>query len=187
MYTRLGSASLLVLFFSIFASAQVVNGRLTGSVVDPSGAAIPKAMVSLVLHGGERTLLSTLTSNDGTFAIESVRPELYDVVVEARGFRPYKLESVKIDPSRSTDLAPLRLELPSTTQSVDVKANAETVQTTSTEISTTVTAEQILRLPVGDRNPLVFIATQAGVGYTHVFATSINGQRESFSTMTLEE
>ena len=185
MYTRLGSASLLVLFFSIFASAQVVNGRLTGSVVDPSGAAIPKAMVSLVLHGGERTLLSTLTSNDGTFAIESVRPELYDVVVEASGFVRYKLESVKIDPSRSTDLAPLRLELPSTTQSVDVKANAETVQTSSTDLSTTVTAEQIRRLPVSDRDPLSFISTQAGVGYGQ-YATNINGQRESASTITLE-
>ena len=62
---------------------------------------------------------------------------------------------------------------------------AETVQTTSTEISTTVSSEQILRLPVGDRNPLGFIATQAGVGSSQ-FATSINGQRESFSTVTLD-
>ena len=47
--------------------------------------------------------------------------------------------------------------------SVNVTAGLETVQTTSPEISTTVTAEQIERLPVGDRNPLAFISTQAGV------------------------
>ena len=186
MYTRLGSAFLLVLFFSIFASAQVVNGRLTGSVVDPSGAAIPKAMVSLVLHGGERTLLSTLTSNDGTFAIESVRPELYDVVVEASGFvtvQAGKREDRSFAFHRSGRRCGWSCR--ARPQSVDVKANAETVQTSSTDLSTTVTAEQIRRLPVGDRDPLAFISTQAGVG-SGQFATNINGQRESASTITLE-
>jgi hypothetical protein len=174
----------LFLLLSSIASAQV-NGRLTGSVVDPVGASVPKATVNLMLHGGKRALLSTLTNQDGTFAIDSIRPEFYDVVIEASGFQPYKMESVKIDASRSTDLAPVKLSLASTAMSVNVTAGAETVQTTSTEISTTVTSEQILRLPVGDRNPLGFIATQAGVGSSQ-FATSINGQRESFSTVTLD-
>jgi len=79
------------------------NGRLTGSVVDPSGAAVPRATVSVLLHGGKRALLETLTSNEGAFVIESVRPELYDIVVEADGFQRYTLEGVKVDPSRSTD------------------------------------------------------------------------------------
>src|SRR5580704_8799770 len=138
-----------------------------------------------MLHGGKRVLLSTLTNQDGGFSIDSIRPELYDLTVEADGFQSYRLENVKIDPARATDLAALRLSLATTAMSVEVQSNAETVQTTSTEISTTVSAEQIRRLPVGDRNPLGFIATQAGVGSSQ-FATSINGQRESFSTVTLE-
>ncbi len=173
-----------LLLFPLLSNAQV-NGRVTGSVVDPTGASVPKATVSLMLHGGKRVLLSTLTNQDGGFSIESIRPELYDLTVEADGFQPYRLENVKIDPARATDLATLKLSLATTAMSVEVQSNAETVQTTSTEISTTVSAEQIRRLPVGDRNPLGFIATQAGVGSSQ-FATSINGQRESFSTVTLE-
>ena len=128
------------------ASAQV-TGRLTGSVIDPSGAAEPKPSVSLALHGGKRALLSTLTSHEGTFAIERVRPELYDVPAEAGGFQNYKLENVQIDPARSTDLAAFKLAL----ESVEVKSAAESVQPSRTDMSTRVTAEQIRRLPIGDR------------------------------------
>jgi hypothetical protein len=176
----------LAIFFLLFCAilfAQV-NGRLTGSVVDPSGAAVPKATVGLFLHGGKRAMLSTVTTNSGTFSIESVRPELYDVVVDAPGFKTYRRENVKVDPSRSTDLPAIKLELPSTATSVDVKEQVETVQTSSPALST-VTADQIRRLPVSDRDPLAFIATQAGVA-ANQYATNINGQRESFSSVTLD-
>ena len=173
-----------LLALSCIASAQT-NGRLTGSVTDPSGAAVPKAAVNLVLHGGKRALVSTKTGNNGAFSIEAIRPELYDLIVEADGFQPFRLENVKIDPARSTDLVAIKLTLASTSTSVEVRAGAETVQTSTTDISTTVTAEQIRRLPVGDRNPLAFIATQAGVS-SNQFAVNINGQRESFSTVTLD-
>lgn len=169
---------------SPFVSAQV-TGRLTGSVVDPVGAAVPRATVSLLLQGGKRPVLSTLTSSSGLFAIESIRPELYDLVVDAPGFQSYKLQNVKIDPARSTDLAPLKLTLATTATSIEVKASNETVQTTSTDISTTVTMDQIRKLPVSDRNVLGFIATQAGVSSTQ-FETAINGQRSSFSNVTLD-
>jgi outer membrane receptor protein involved in Fe transport len=175
---------LVALGLGLPLSAQT-NGRLTGTVVDPSGAAVPKATVSLVLHGGKRALLATVTTNEGSFAIESVRPELYDLIVDANGFQRYTLENVKVDSARSTDLPAIRLMVASTATSVEVTASAESVQTSSTEIATTVSAEQIRRLPVGDRNPLSFIATQAGVG-SSAFATNINGQRESFSTVTLD-
>jgi hypothetical protein len=177
-------SSVLVLFLSSVANAQI-TGRITGSVEDPSGAAIPRATVNLLLHGGQRPLLATITTPEGLFVIESVRPELYDLTVEAAGFVPYKLESVKVDPARTTDLVPIKLVLAATTTSIDVTAGAETVQTTSTEVSTTVTADQVSRLPVSDRDPLAFIATQAGVS-SNQFETNINGQRSSFSNVTLD-
>ena len=174
----------VVLLGSSCVYAQT-NGRLTGSVVDPTGGAVPKATVGLLLHGGKRALLSTLTNNEGSVTIESIRPEVYDVLVEAPGFENYRLENVKIDSARSTDLAPIKLSLASTSMNMEVKAGAESVQTSSTAIATTITSEQLERLPVADRNPLAFITTQAGVS-SNQFATNINGQRESFSTVTLD-
>ena len=178
------TAIALLLFFYSFASAQV-TGRLTGSVYDSSGAVIPKATVSLLLHGGKRPLLSTSTSNEGLFVIDQIRPESYDLLIDCAGFRSLKVENLTIEPNRTVDLPQLKLVIAATaTFSVEVTEGSETVQTTSTEISTTITADQIRRLPVGDRNPLGFIATQAGVG-SGQFSTNINGSHESTSTVTL--
>src|SRR5579862_7883244 len=91
------------------------TGRLTGSVIDPSGAAVPKAQINLLLHGGQKPLLSTQTTSEGLFSLESVRPELYDLVVNAQGFQTYKLENVKLDPARTTDLPAIKLILENAT------------------------------------------------------------------------
>ncbi len=178
----------ILLFCSSLVHAQG-TASITGSVIDPSGAAIPGATVNLSLHGGKKALLTTRTGSGGLFSIESVRPEAYDLVIEAPGFQTHRLENVRVNSARSTDLAVIKLELASSATSVDVSAGAETVQTTGPEISTTVTMDQIRRLPVADRNPLAFLSTQAGVAHTQQNGTTgtlINGQRESFSTMTLD-
>ncbi len=170
--------------FSIVASAQV-TGSITGSVVDPTGAAVPKAQVQLLLPGGTRAVAQTTTSAEGLFSISTIRPELYDLSVEATGFLPVKLRNVKVDPSRPTDLPTIKMELAGNKTSVDVSVGAETVQITSAEVSTTVTVDQIQDLPVGDRRPLGFISTQAGVAPTQ-YETDIDGQRSSFSSVTLD-
>src|SRR6266446_1048613 len=92
-------AVLIVLVMAIVASAQV-EGRLIGSVVDPSGAAVPGATVSLVLEGGERAILTTTANSEGLFSFGSVRPGSYDLVIEAQGFRKQTVRGVKVDPAR---------------------------------------------------------------------------------------
>ncbi|MBV8841420.1 MAG: TonB-dependent receptor [Bryobacterales bacterium] len=162
------------------------TGRITGSVVDPSGAVVPKAAISVILHGGTNAVATTQSNSAGLFTVEELRPLLYDLTIDAQGFDKYKLENVKVNPSRDTDLSAISLQVATTATSVSVTATgAETVQTTSTEISTTVTNEQISRLPVGDRNVVAFISTQAGVAPTQ-YETVINGQRSSFSNVTLD-
>ena len=164
------------------------TGWITGSVTDPTGAAVPKATVSLLLHGGTKAVAATVTTPQGLFTLQTLRPVYYDFTVDAAGFQQYKIENVKVDPSRPTDIPRITMVLATAASSVNVTAGLETVQTTSPEISTTVTAEQIERLPVGDRNPLAFISTQAGVspGNANGYETDINGQRSSFSNVTLD-
>ena len=64
----------LLLALTTFARAQV-TGRVSGSVIDSSGAFVPKATVNLSLHGGKRPLLTTSTNTQGLFSIETIRPE----------------------------------------------------------------------------------------------------------------
>ena len=82
------------------------TGRVTGTVTDPSGAAIPKATVNLLLHGGAQPVASTVTNDQGAFALETLRPVYHDLTLQATGFQQYKQENVKVNPSRATDLPP---------------------------------------------------------------------------------
>ncbi len=171
-----------------FAVHAQDTGWITGSVTDQTGAAVPKATVNLMLHGGAKPVATTVTTPQGLFRLETLRPVYYDLTIDAPGFQQYKLDNLKVDASRPTDLPKITLAVATVASSVSVTAGLETVQTTSPELSTTVTAEQIERLPVGDRNPLAFISTQAGVspGNANGYETDINGQRSSFSNVTLD-
>ena len=176
------SASFALLVASGYAQ---VTGRLSGSVSDSSGAAIPNATVNLLLAGGAKPVLTTVTTAEGLFSFTNVRPEKYDLAVESSGFLKYSLRGVKIDPARETSLAAIKLELAAVTQSVDVTADVQTVQTQNAEVSATITNEQVRRLPMLDRDPMALIATQAGVS-SNADDIVINGTRSSYSSVTLD-
>ena len=67
------------------------SGRVTGSVVDPSGTPVPGAAVSLLLSGQSAPVLTTTTTLDGLFYITGVRPEYYDLAIESAGFSKHDL------------------------------------------------------------------------------------------------
>jgi hypothetical protein len=168
------------------AYGQQVSGRITGSVSDSSGAAIPGATVNVFVPGGAKPVYSTTTTADGLFQIPGVRVGVYDLAVNSSGFRELKLQGVAVEPTRATDLQAIKLELATVQQSVNVTAGAQSVQVSNSEISATVTNQQVRRLPLLDRDPLALMQTQAGVSYNGRSDTVINGQRTSYSTVTLD-
>jgi hypothetical protein len=165
-------------------SAQVASS-VTGTVVDPSGAAIPGATVSLQLAGGGSNLFTSKTGVNGAFDIPSVPPNTYDVVVEAGGFLKLVVNGLVVEPSRTTDVATLKLAIASTTESVEVSEAATTVQTTSSDVSTTITKAQIQDLPTMNRSPLGFLQSQAGINDARG-STTVDGQRASYVNVTLD-
>src|SRR5262249_14980885 len=85
-----------------------------------------------------------------------------------------------------TSLPKVQLELAAVTQAIDVTADVQTVQTQNAEVSTTVTNEQVRRLPLLDRDPISLVTTQAGVTQNGASDVVINGTRSSFSSVTLD-
>lgn len=73
------------LLFSATVNAQVA-GRVSGAVVDGTGAGVPDATVSLELPGSGAAAYTTKTSAAGDFTLLTVNPLSYDLVVEAKGF-----------------------------------------------------------------------------------------------------
>jgi len=159
--------------------------RLTGSVVDSSGAPVQGAKVELSLTGTTTPLSRVLTNDRGLFTFPGLRPGSYELAVDAAGFRRQTVRDLRLETGRERSLNAVKLEIGAVTEAVEVVADAAAIQTSNAEVSTTVTNEQISRLPVFNRSPLGLITTQAGVTSGRG-PTTINGMRVSFSNVTFE-
>jgi len=173
-----------VLLCALPVSAQV-SGRVAGTVIDVSGGAVSGARIQLTLPGGQVAVLTATTTAEGTFRITGVQPGFYDLAVEAPGFQKSSLRGIKVDPAQEAALPQIKLELQAVQQAIEVAADLQTVQTNNAEVSTTVSNEQVRRLPVLDRQVLSLLTTQAGVTDGRGPAV-MNGLRTSFTNLTID-
>ncbi|PWU12456.1 MAG: hypothetical protein C5B51_00575 [Terriglobia bacterium] len=175
----------ILLLWSLPAFAQL-SGRIAGSVVDSSGAAVLGATVNLFLAGGAKPLLITTTSSDGLYNLLGIRPADYDLSVEARGFLKTTIRGITVDAARETPVPQIKLTLAAVTQSVDVTGDVQAVEINNAEVSNTLSVDDIRTLPILDRSPLALLQTQPGVSYNGNSFTVINGLRTSYSNLTLD-
>src|SRR5258708_18622 len=160
--SRFVSLLVIIVVFAGLAFGQVA-GRLTGSVVDPSGASVVNATVNVYLPGGNTPILTMKPTSDGIFDFTAVRPDTYRLEVEAVGFNKFVQENIAVDPVRQTSLAPIRLAIQSAAQSVEGTSAIASLDTNSVEVTRTVTQSQVLNLPVLHRPGNNLFYTQPGV------------------------
>jgi len=177
------AGSLLLLSAALMAQS---SGRMSGIVMDQSGAAVPNAKIGLFIPGGSAPVATTTSGVQGNYSLSGLQPVLYDVQVEMAGFRKVVVRQVKVDPGLELSMPPFKLEVSSQAEVVEVTAESIGVQTSNAEIASTVTNMQITRLPSPNRSPLAFISLQAGVGGNGRTNTTINGLRPSFANMTID-
>lgn len=165
---------LSMFFFStIIAFGQTTTGRIVGNVSAPDGA-IPGATVVVTDNATQRE--RTVTSGeDGSFEVSQLEFGLYTLRITAPGYKTFTATELKIDVGRDYPLN-AQLEVGLATEEVTVTAGAEQINSTTGELSTTVSPQQIRELPLNGRNPLALLNLQAGVNAT---SNSINGQRSS--------
>src|SRR5690349_20981266 len=101
---------LVSLLVAASANAQM-SGRIAGSVIDASGAAVGGADVELYLAGGQKPLLVSKTSADGLYNFIGVRPAEYDLSISAKGFLKSVHRGITVDMARETDVPRIKLEL----------------------------------------------------------------------------
>jgi hypothetical protein len=130
-------------------------------------------------------LANTTTSTEGIFSFAAVQAGSYDLSVENAGFAKYSFRGVTVNPGQETAVPPIKLEVKSVEQSVEVIAESQAVQTANIENSTTVTQEQVTNLPVLDRQVSTLFLTQPGVSSGRG-ATTVNGLRPSMVSATFE-
>jgi hypothetical protein len=111
------------------ALAQSTNGSISGSVVDPSGALIPQAQVTLSNAAGvSRTVKS---GNNGSFTLVHLAPGSYSVSINATGFTPALKGGVQVASDKVTRET-IKLGI-SVNQEIEVSANDDAVLSTEAE------------------------------------------------------
>ena len=172
---------LLLCLFAVSALAQSNTGRLVGTVSGPDGV-IPGATV-VVTDNQTNKEQTVITSGEGSFTVPQLDPGTYTVKITAQGFRTFIATDLKIDVGKEYSLNPT-LEVGNIAENVTVTAGADIVNTSSGELTNTVSPRQILELPLNGRNPLSLVQLQPGTASNGATNTSINGQRPSFTNIT---
>ena len=125
---RLVTVTLLMLLCAPLWAADP-TGTIAGTVLDPSGAAIVGAKVTATnINTGLKREATTAT--DGGYVFPLVPVGVYNVTVEAGGFRRLEQRGIEVRADQSASV-PVNLEVGSSLQSVTVEADAAMVETRS--------------------------------------------------------
>jgi len=129
-----------------FAPAQSTFGSFTGTVRDPSGAAVASCMIT-VINKGTAARRSTLTDDKGSYVVVNVEPGTYELSMEAPGFQKAAFTNVEVQ-ARETVRLDGNLTLAAQTSTVSVTSAAEAVITTDvSSIAVAKTGRELVDLP----------------------------------------
>lgn len=115
-------------------SPKPASGRLSGTVTDPSGAAVPSASVELKSASGA-TVASTSTDDGGLYSFTDVPAGNYELQLQSPGFKIDRLTELNVAPGDNVMNA--RLELGTSAETVEVTAAPVAVNTQASELTTT--------------------------------------------------
>lgn len=164
---------LTILLSAMYILAQSTTGKIIGTVSAVDGV-VPGATV-VVVDDQTKKERTVTASNEGTFEVPQLDFGTYTVTITASGFKTFTATKLKVDAGRDYPLS-VQLEVGQVSETVTVTADAQQINASNAELSTTVSPQQIKELPLNGRNPLSLLNLQAGVNAT---SGSINGQRTS--------
>jgi len=162
------------LFVCAPAFSQTTSSRISGTITDPQGSAVPGASIT-ILNPVTGQSFSTVTNPQGDYVVPAVPAATYRITITAKGFRTSILNDIKVDAAVPATVN-AKLEVGTLSETVEVSAAAEVIQSTSATVSSTLVGRQLVELPTTTRNLLELVLTQPGTQTPGTPRTSsING------------
>jgi len=152
-----------VLVVPELASGQAVYGSVFGTVTDSTGAVVPNATVT-VTDVAKGTSETAQTNESGEYRVDHLIPDTYSVTVEAANFQKSTVPGVIV----YADTAPkvdVKLQVGSTTTTVQVTTAAPVLQTDRADVSTILNSRAVEDLPNLGRNFTAFELLTPGTTY----------------------
>ena len=157
LFALVAVTAVMLLFGSVAAFGQAIYGGIAGNVTDSSGAAVPRAKVTIT-DTGKGVSYTTATNESGNYSQTHLIVGVYEVRVEATGFEAYVQRNVNVEVDAVTAIN-ARLSVGSVGEIVNVTAEAPLLKSEKSDISDTMTHKQIQEMPVFGRDlSLVYFA-----------------------------
>jgi hypothetical protein len=184
----------ILLLLALTSTAQTGNTSLRGTVVDPKGASVPDAAITIT-NPELGITLATKSDKDGAYQFLEVKPATYLLTVTAPGFATYKQSGLTLLVGTPTT-NDIKMQLASIATTVEVVTAAQTINTTDATIGNAFSQTQISALPFEGRDPTAILSLQPGVvtiadrGQVDLNADSrggaVNGARSDQTNVTLD-
>lgn len=141
-------------------AAQSIFGSIQGTVTDETGAAIVRARVTS--RNVDTGVTATAETNEsGLFFLGELRPGAYEVVAEAQGFQRFARSGItlRVEDRLRVDFA---MKVGQVTESVEVRGEAQLIQTESNTLGRVVEESTIKQLPLRGRNAFELVLLTPG-------------------------
>ncbi len=166
----------LFLATATLSFAQAGRGGISGTITDPSGAAVPRAKVVLLNNASGISQQST-ASAAGLYSFVSLNPGTYEITVSQQGFSTVARENVTVDVDQVTTVN-IGLQVGSIDSTVTVTAATDLADTSNSTVGQLISAATIDRVPLLTRNVYDLVQLSAGV-------TPANGAPNSSSSFAI--
>lgn len=155
MFKRLGYGvvCLILAFCSCVSgsSAQNVTGSIQGTVLDPAGAEVPNATVS-VTNADQNIVVRTVTTDEhGLYSVPLLPVGRYSVSAEIKGFKKAVRSGIVLNVSDRLGIN-FTLEVGAVTEVISVQGDTVHVDTESATASGVISGTQLKELSLNSRN-----------------------------------
>ena len=159
---QLALLALLATFFpGLKLHAQ--TGSINGTVVDPSGAAIPGAQVQVLDQSTGNVTRETTSDESGNFRALNVGAGTYKIKVTASGMQEMDRAGVVLDQDQNLNLGQVPLTLGQATQTVTVSTQTPLIDTGTSSNAAVVDQRQVTEQPLNGRDFESLLTTLPGV------------------------
>lgn len=163
---------------------QTTFATITGAVTDSTGAVIPGAEVTAT-HIATNITTKTQANSDGIYTIAQLKEGEYVVRASSAGFKEFVAGKLLIE-AREYRRIDIRMELGQVADKVEVTAGAALIETETSRISDTRTAQQLTTLPRESGGFSGFLTLTPGFNKQTSAQASFNGSRAGEAIYTID-
>ncbi len=180
------AAAVLSLLCSVWvpnALGQAVYGSILGTVIDPTGAAVKDAKVTVTSQTKDVSTQAT-TNESGNYAVTHLIPDIYSVRVEGAGFKTLEMKDIQVSADAAAKVDG-QFQVGGASETVEVTSAAPELKTDRADVATEFDSKYVADMPILNRNfttlQLMAPGSQKMTGWSHAATENPQGSQQIFT------